>query len=101
MIAESMTTIILLSVLVEIVTNAFKAILPVIKKYNGNGSRLAAAIVGILLCVSTKIGILQNFSITVNPVFIDYFVTGIVISRGSNAVHDIISIFEKNKTSII
>lgn len=101
MIAESLTTVILLAVIVEVVTNGIKAAFPLIKGENGNGSRLMAAIVGITICISTSIGILKNLNIDVRHEIIDYIITGIIISRGSNAVHDIISVFDKQKTKVI
>lgn len=101
MVAESLTTIILLAVIVEVVTNAIKGAMPFIKGENKNGSRIAAAVVGIILCISTHIGILQKFDIGISEPMIDYIITGIIISRGSNAVHDIISVFDKQKTTII
>ncbi|AZO95059.1 hypothetical protein GM661_08480 [Iocasia frigidifontis] len=102
MVAESLTTIALLAVIVEVVTNAIKGAMPFIKGgENKNGSRIAAAVVGIILCISTHIGILQKFDIGISQPIIDYIITGIIISRGSNAVHDIISVFDKQKTNII
>lgn len=98
MIAESLTTILLLAVIVEVVTNGVKAAFPVFK---GNGSRIIAALIGILLCITTNIGILGNLNIQVKSILIDHIITGIIISRGSNAVHDIISVFDKQNTKII
>lgn len=97
MLVESLSTVILLSVIVEIVTNGIKAIFPILK---GNSSRIVAAAIGILMCISTKIGILSNLNIGIQYVLIDYVITGIVISRGSNAVHDIISVFEERNSKI-
>ncbi|MCG8515046.1 MAG: hypothetical protein MI740_12960 [Halanaerobiales bacterium] len=101
MLTESLTSIILMSVIVEVVTNAIKGLLPFIKGEKGNGSRITAAIVGITICITTKIGILDNFGIYVAHNLIDFIITGIIISRGSNAIHDIISIFDKTKAKII
>ena len=101
MLTESLTSIILMSVIVEVVTNALKGLLPFIKGEKGNGSRITAAIVGITICVSTKIGILDNFGIIVSHDLIDFIITGVIISRGSNALHDIISIFDERKAKIV
>ena len=95
---ESLTIIMVLAVIVEVVTNGVKAAFPILK---GNKSRFIAAIVGVIICTSTKIGILSKMNIEVNYMIIDYIITGIVISRGSNAVHDIISVFDKQNTKII
>lgn len=97
MLAESLTTVILLAVIVEVLTNSVKAVIPSIKEsHKKQGSRIASAIIGIILCITTRIGILTNLNIYITYNLIDYIITGIIISRGANAVHDIISIFEKN-----
>ncbi len=98
MIVESLSTVLILSVIVEVATNGVKAILPALK---GENSRMVATVIGILLTITTGIGILENLNITINYQIIDYLLTGIVISRGSNAVHDIISIFDNQNTRII
>ena len=98
MVTDSLTIILVLAVIVEVVTNGVKAAFPTLK---GNHSRLVAAVIGALLCVTTKIGILSNLEIQVKYQLIDYIITGIVISRGSNAVHDIISVFDKQNQRII
>ncbi|MFW6006480.1 MAG: hypothetical protein ACOCQ5_00725 [Halanaerobiales bacterium] len=95
---ESFTIILVLAVIVEVVTNGVKAAFPFLK---GNRSRIIAAVIGIFICISTRIGILQRLEINMQYQIIDYILTGIVISRGSNAVHDIISVFDKQNTSII
>lgn len=99
--AESLSTVILLAVIVEVITNWIKAVFPAIKGEDGSGSRLLSAVVGIILCTATSIGILSRFKIDIRLPLIDYVITGIVISRGSNAVHDIISIFDRQKTKVI
>jgi len=91
---NSLTAVIILSILVEFVTNVIKSILPIIKK-NGK-SHMIAAVLGIVLCISTGVGILQSLDISINIAYIDYAVTGLVVSRGSNAVHDMRDLFKKN-----
>ncbi|MEJ6952058.1 hypothetical protein [Natronospora cellulosivora (SeqCode)] len=95
MIAQSLTTIILLAVIVEVLTNSIKAVIPSIKEgHKKNGSRVASAVVGVTLCITTRVGILTNLNIFISYEIIDFIITGIIISRGANAVHDIISVFE-------
>jgi len=98
MLADSLTTVVLLAIIVEVVTNALKTAIPSIKNVDKkNGSRIAAAVVGIALCITTKVGILHNLNIEMSIDILDYIITGIVISRGANAVHDITNAFNKNK----
>ncbi|MFW5998522.1 MAG: hypothetical protein ACOCP5_02080 [Halanaerobiaceae bacterium] len=95
---ESFTIILVFAVIVEVVTNGVKAAFPTLK---GNRSRIIAAIIGVTICITTKIGILSKLDVEIKYYIIDYILTGIVISRGSNAVHDIISVFDKQNTKII
>ncbi|HLV10038.1 MAG TPA: hypothetical protein VKY40_07515 [Halanaerobiales bacterium] len=94
---DSLTTVALLALIVEVVTNGLKAAFPIIKGKNKSGSRITSAAVGTALCLTTQIGILQNMNITVSHPVLDYIITGIIISRGSNAVHDIIHVFNEKK----
>ena len=98
MVMEPLSIVLVLSVMVEVITNGIKAAFPALK---GEKSRIIATIIGILLTVSTRVGILTTLNIELNYIFIDYIVTGIVISRGSNAVHDIISIFEDQNPKVV
>lgn len=82
---EGLTTIVILSIMVEVVTEVIKSIVPGIR---GEWSRLAAALVGVLICVLSKIGILQVIGVTMGFPPVDYAITGLLVSRGSNAVHD-------------
>ncbi|MFW5985862.1 MAG: hypothetical protein ACOCQH_00730 [Halanaerobiales bacterium] len=98
MLAESLTTVVFLAVIVEVVTNAIKAVLPFVKGgEEKKGSRITATVVGITLCITTNVGILSRVNITINYEILDYVITGIIISRGANTVHDLISIFDKNR----
>jgi hypothetical protein len=94
MIAESLTTIAILAIIVEVVTNGVKSAFPILK---GSRSRIVAAVIGITVCITANIGILENLNISVSNLYIDYIITGIIISRGSNAVHDLISIFDSKR----
>ncbi|MFW5979736.1 MAG: hypothetical protein ACOCQ2_00060 [Halanaerobiales bacterium] len=98
MIADSLTIVIVLAVIVEIVTNVFKTIFPLLK---GSRSRIVAAFVGIIICISTNTGILYQLDIDITLRLIDYILTGIVISRGSNAIHDLISIFDRQNQKLV
>lgn len=101
MLTESLTTVVLLAIIVEVVTNAIKTTIPWVKGgKKKNGSRLTAAIVGITLCITTHVGILHNLNIAISLDIIDYIITGIIISRGANAVHDITNAFSKSKNKI-
>ncbi|HAA38335.1 MAG TPA: hypothetical protein DCE00_05630 [Firmicutes bacterium] len=86
---EALSTIVVLAIIVEFTTEIVKTIFPVIR---GQYSRLVAILLGITLCLITRSGLLAIFQL--QPVVfpqIDYFITGLIISRGSNILHDLVS----------
>jgi len=83
---EPVSTLVALALIVEFATEAIKETIPYIR---GNYSRLLAIAVGMLLCAVTKQGIMAIFSIPVTMPIVDYLVAGILISRGSNLLHDL------------
>jgi hypothetical protein len=91
---EALSTILVLAVIVEFSTEIFKSIFPGIR---GQLSRAVAATLGMILCVSTRSGILASFNIHPHYPMIDYFLTGVVISRGSNILHDLVSKLEVSR----
>lgn len=72
--------------LTEVLTNTLKAAAP---NMNRRYIPLAAGVVGVALAWSTGIGILSSLRIPVRFVALDYAVTGVIISRGANIVHDL------------
>ena len=85
---EALSTIVVLAIIVEFTTEIVKTIFPVIR---GQYSRLADSARD-NLCLITRSGLLAIFQL--QPVVfpqIDYFITGLIISRGSNILHDLVS----------
>ena len=85
---DALTAIVVLAIIVEFSTEIIKNILPSIR---GTHSRLLAALIGMILCVTTRNGILSSFNIYPLYPQIDYILTGLIISRGSNIIHDMVS----------
>jgi hypothetical protein len=75
-----------LAILVEAVTEIAKAAVPVI---GGTYSWIISVICGVALTVSTGIGLLQTVGVAIAYPIVDYIVTGIIISRGANYLHDL------------
>ena len=92
MVVESLSAIFLLSILVEMATNGVKKAFSL----QGEKSRIIALIIGIAICISTQIGILTKLDIQLKYSLIDYIITWSIISRGSHATHNLISVLEKN-----
>lgn len=84
---QALASLIVLSVVVEVATNAVKQI-DWFKRENA--VRLVALVFGIGLSCSAKIGILAMLGVKLAYPAADYIITGAIISRGSNAVHDLL-----------
>jgi len=72
--------------LVEVLTNLVKALVPDLEK---RYITIVAGVLGILIATITGTGILATLEIPVQFVYVDYFITGILVSRGANIVHDL------------
>lgn len=75
-----------LAVLSEIITNMVKTIVPNLDKVF---ITTVAGLIGIILAWLTNVGIFNTLDIPVKYILVDYVLTGIIISRGANFVHDI------------
>lgn len=80
-------TLVLLAVVVEQVVTILKGAFPNIRD---SYSQIAAMAIGIILCVSAQMGVLTELKVPVVYPFVDYVVTGLLISRGSNLIHDLL-----------
>lgn len=91
---KSVSTIALLAIVVEVVTDILKGMIPT-EILNPTYSRVIALLVGITITVLSKIGMVNEIGLNISPM-LDYILTGLLISRGSNAVHDISSVLRRN-----
>jgi cytochrome c oxidase assembly factor CtaG len=71
---------------VEVLTNTIKTVLP---NLDTRYLPFLSGVLGVALAWATGIGVLGTLEISVRHVILDYLVTGIVISRGANIVHDL------------
>lgn len=71
---------------VEVLTNVVKSALP---NLNTRYLPFISGVLGVALAWSTNIGLLNTLDIPVRYLFLDHLVTGVVISRGANIVHDL------------
>jgi hypothetical protein len=94
---DAITTILLLALVVEFATEIIKGLFKVRK---GLGKALAI-LLGMILCVSTQTGLLQVFGLETFYPLIDYLVTGLIISRGSNIIHDLFSRLSAGKAKMV
>ncbi len=77
--------VIIIAMLVEVTTNFIKIIIPNLEK---RYITIVAGLIGVLVSTVTGVGILGTLDIPVNFVPLDYILTGIIVSRGANLVHD-------------
>lgn len=91
---ETLTTITVLAVVVEFATEIIKNLIPPARK---EFSKVVAIILGVVLCLSTSTGILNLFGLASSYPLADYLISGLIISRGSNIIHDLVS--QLNKTT--
>ena len=90
---DALTTIFVLALMVEFSTEIIKGVFGARK---GMGKALAI-LMGMILCVSTRTGLLQTFGLDILYPMMDYLLTGLIISRGSNIVHDLFSRIREGK----
>ena len=75
-----------LAVLSEIITNFIKTLAPSLDK---SYIPPIAGIVGIILSWLTCVGIFSTLDVPVKYAVVDYILTGVIVSRGANIVHDL------------
>ncbi len=91
---DALTVIVVLALVVEFSTEVIKNIFS-LKKGLG---KAVAILIGMILCVSTQTGLLMVFGLDTFYPIIDYLVTGLIISRGSNIIHDLVSRLKQEGT---
>ncbi|NLY10583.1 MAG: hypothetical protein GX020_02675 [Firmicutes bacterium] len=79
-------TVLTIAILVEIITNFVKKLIPSLDKQY---ITVIAGAIGIFLSWVTQTGIFSSLQIHVALHEIDYILTGIIVSRGANIVHDL------------
>src|SRR5690554_6499733 len=78
--------VLVIAVLVEITTNIIKTFAPTLES---RYFTIVAATIGIIIALMTDIGILSSLNLPVRYATFDYILTGVIVSRGGNLVHDL------------
>jgi len=91
---EILNSIIILSVIIEFTNEIIKKAIPAV---SGVHSQKTAIIIGVMLCIATESGILTLLGVNLRYPLIDYIISGIILSRGSNVIHDLLSRLERTK----
>ena len=79
--------LLVLALFTEVMTNIVKNFFP---NLTGIYSNLISGLLGIFVCFGTKTGFFQLMEIPLNPTLIDYLLTGLIVARGSNFVHNML-----------
>ena len=85
---ENLILIILLSVIVEYLVNVIK---PLVPESDYPIPLVISLVIGIVLAVVVKADILTAVGFSPSYLIISYIVTGLIVSGGSTAVHELIA----------
>jgi hypothetical protein len=90
-VSDALVTLLYLAVAVEFITETLRQGLPLLQRLP---ARWLAAVIGVLICYLTNRGLLapagDGF---IRCPYADYLLTGLLISRGSGVMHDLIGAF--------
>lgn len=78
-----MQTLIFMSVVVEALTAVFRRIV------GNRATQLISMLLGIGLCFAYRLGIFTSLGLHTDYPFVDYFISGVLISQGSNALSEL------------
>ena len=85
---EMVTQLIIIAVLVEALTEVFKSIF---KDGRLDKSSILSIVVGLILAFTINLDLFVAIGLVPTIPFIGVVATGLLISRGANTVHDVIS----------
>lgn len=91
---DKLATVILLAILAESIWETFK-----MTWQDGKISidRIGALIISIVICVTARIDMFVLIGIPLLGIYTGMVATGVLVSRGSNFVHDLIERFSKRE----
>jgi len=89
-----MVSILIIAVIAESLAETIVSLFPKLK------AKYISLAVSILICTLSKTSILTFLNISCSFAFADYILTGILVSRGSNFLHDFLRLLENWKIKI-
>ena len=63
-------------------------------------SQLIALVVGIVVCIGAEVDIFEIVNVPIAWPYVGSVLTGVLISRGSNYIHELIGLIGKSKDTI-
>ena len=95
-----LTLILLLAILVQFVVDRIKILIPYAKIGKIELAPIYATIVGIVVAFVAEVDILASLGFHSNPT-IGYILTGLVVSGGATAVHELIAKLRESRKPIL
>lgn len=86
---EALQTLIFMSVVVEALTAIFRQFI------SNKASELVTILAGVTLCFAYKVGIFTILGMQTEYPVVDYVISGIIISQGSNALSELFKLRQK------
>jgi len=93
---EAWALILLFGILVEAIVQVFKAAVPDTVVTPGWLWPVVSSVIGVAMCVTARVDALSALGVEITVPVIGRAITGLLVSRGSNFLHDI---WEKIKNS--
>ncbi|MCX7884326.1 MAG: hypothetical protein N2448_04770 [Caloramator sp.] len=82
--------------IIALFTESIWETIKLIKKEKGlSADRIGSIVVGILICVLAKVDLFKFFGINLSIEYLGYALTGLIVSRGSNFLHDLLGSVDK------
>jgi hypothetical protein len=86
---EAIQTLIFMSVVVELLLAIFQ------KFVSKQAGHMVVVVFGIALCFAYQVGIFTSLGLVTQYPFVDYLISGIIISQGSNALSQLFTLRHK------
>lgn len=86
---EAVQTLVFMSVVVEAMTAVFRHFV------SPRASQLVSMFVGVTLCFAYGVGIFTSMGLRTDYPIVDYLISGIIISQGSNALSELFKLRNK------
>ncbi len=86
---EALQTLVFMSVVVEFLVAFF------CRFVSKKGTEVVSVLVGIILCLAYEVGIFKSLGLETKYPLVDYLLSGIIISRGSNALSELFKLRHK------
>ena len=96
-IVDSLVILLICSVIVQFLTERVKQVIN--SAYRSEYTPLLAAAFGIIIAFVVKAGLFTAFGIVVEPVWVDYLITGIAFSGGATLFNELIKLISELRPS--